>query len=617
MAPALIKPAWPARSRVWEDANNSHGGSAAAQVVDTAAHTEADHRKTSRASDARASTAAVLLLAALALFPYLNALRTGFTFDDESQIRTNPAVVGGIDLLRILASPLAPGSLFRPMTVMSFAINEWFTPSLPAPFHATNVGLHVAVTLLVYLLAKRLFKSGRAPFVSAALFAVHPIHTEAVTSLVGRAELLAALCGVGALLSMAGANAARTPLSETGLQAASLILFCLALLSKESALTVLPAMVLFRIAMRGESLPVGLRNEARSLDWVPYGLCAILFVLWHAMVTAGAAPSDLTPLDNTLAFVPWAVRVRSAFGILWDYFGLLNVPLVLSADYSYNQVPAIMSWWAPRFWAGSGLVALAAVYCLRRRWTAVAFAIALPFVTLSLTANVFFPIGTTKAERLLYLPSVGWALLVGWGLDRLAAMQRYRAAALMVLLTVIFGFATRTWIRNYDWRNNDVLYESTAGAAPDSAKARYNFGVALQRHGDNETAAAQFHRALEIYPWAEGAALGIGIGFENDGRTEAAVEWYRKALQITRSFHQGHLSLCRVLASAHRFVEAAAACRAGLRYRPADPELLKGLGASLVGTGATQQGIEVLHRSLTLNPGDGNLRTYLLQLGSG
>jgi hypothetical protein len=552
---------------------------------------------------------AILLLALFATLPYANALCTGFALDDEFQIRTNPAVTGGIDFIQILSSPLYPGDLFRPFTVLTFAINEWLTPGSPAPLHAMNVMLHAAVAVLVYLLARRLLNSGRAAFVSAALFAVHPIHTEAVTGLVGRAEILAALFGLGALLSAARAAAAATRPSRTALQMLSLALFCLALLSKESAATILPLIILFRIVMRGDTFAVGLWRELHSLDWVPYMLCTLVFVVWRLGVTA---PFDRPLLDNVLVFVPWAVRIHSALGVLWDYFGLLNVPLVLATDYSYNQVPVITSWWTPRLWAGCGLVTLATACCMRRRWTGVVFAVAFPFVTLSLTANVLFPIGTIKAERLLYLPSVGWALLAGWGFDCLLRRPRYRTIALTLLCTLMVAFTARTWIRNWDWQDNMVLYQSMVRSAPESAKARYNFGVVLQRRGDNEAASAQFHRALEIYPWEEDAALGIGIGFEREGRTEAALQWYRKVLEIAPSFDQGHLRLCRVLVNAHRFVEAATACRAGLRYRPADPELLKGVGASLMETGAVEAGINVLHRALALNPKDEELRSFLM-----
>src|SRR5262249_8645942 len=162
----------------------------------------------------------------------------------------------------------------------------------------------------------------------------------AVTSIVGRAEVLAALFGLLALLTAVPPRATVGRATRSALQGVSLAAFSLALLSKESALVVLPLILLFRIACHGDALGRGLWQELRTLDWVPYGLCAGVF-LWLRFSVVGAVtpPLPFKPLNNILAFVPWTVRLRSAMGVLWDYFGLLNLPLVLAADYSYNQDP--------------------------------------------------------------------------------------------------------------------------------------------------------------------------------------------------------------------------------------------------------------------------------------
>src|SRR5262249_29871776 len=154
------------------------------------------------------------------------------------------------------------------------------------------------------------------------------IHTEAVTSLVGRAELLAALFGLLALMSLPPLEIDRQA-GRVGRRAVSLVCFAVALLSKESALVVLPLIPLFRIASRREPWRVGAGKEIRSLDWVPYALCAGSALFLRALVVGGLGASTVTALDNPLAFVPAAVRVRSALGVLWDYFALLNFPLVL------------------------------------------------------------------------------------------------------------------------------------------------------------------------------------------------------------------------------------------------------------------------------------------------
>jgi Tfp pilus assembly protein PilF len=569
------------------------------------------------ATESKASVRLVAVLAVLAVLPYLNALTAGFTLDDLPNVRENAAVINGIDFTGIFATPMPLlAYLYRPFTVLTFAVNETLTPGNAAAFHAVNVGLHAVVTILVFWLARDLFNE-RVAVIAAALFAIHPLHTEAVTSIVGRAELLAALFGLLAILTAGTIETAAAPWSRRAWLGLSVLCFAIAVFSKESAVTILPLIMLYRITRRSEPLLAGTWREARRLDWFPYALCIGIFLFFRFLVvgTFGAIPTDkLTPLDNVLAFVPWTVRLRSALGVLWDYFGLLNVPLVLSADYSYNQVPIVTSWVDARCLAGGLLLCAAAVVVIRARQPAVRFAVAFPFVALLLTANLLFPIGTIKAERLLYLPSVGWALLIAFGIEQLLRRPRYRAVCTVVGVFVVVAFAARTWARNEDWKDNPALFASTARSAPNSAKALYNLGTALQASGPRAAASAQFERALAIASWTEGAALGLGIEYEKMGHPDDAIKWYRKALQSAPEYHDAHTNLCHVLVDNQRYAAAATACRNGLRYHPTDANLLKGLGASLVALGEADKGIEVLRRSLALNSSDHELQIYVAQL---
>jgi protein O-mannosyl-transferase len=551
-------------------------------------------------------------LGLLALVPYLNALRAGFTFDDVPMVRDNPLATHGIDPVGALTSTFF-GHTYRPLTLLTFALNHSLVPGNPAAFHAVNLFLHAGVTVLVFVLASWLLESPLSAAVAAALFAVHPVHTEAVTGIVGRAELLAALFGLLALLGAARADAEADRQRRTAWQGGSLVCFALALLSKESAVSVVPLIFLLRVTLRKESVRTGLWREARCLDWVPYVVCAALFAVTRFWVVGSMTVDKITPIDNILAFVPWTARLRSAIGVLWDYFGLLNVPLRLAGDYSYAEVPVIDSWSDGRLLGGVALIVGAAVVCVRNRRPAVTLATLWPFVALAMTANVFFVIPTVKAERLLYFPSVGLVLLGGYACERLVAVRRYRNLAVAALCVVVALLAARTWVRNWDWRDNVAFSRSLVEAAPDNAKAHYNFGVALLGEGAYDSAITEFRRTLEIWPWPA-AALAAGMAAQRKGRVDDAVVWYQKALQLMPAFEQAHRSLCGLLWKNGRFADAATACRRGLRYDPVDADLLKGLGESLLRGGDPERGADVLQRSLALNVRDRELRAQLARL---
>jgi protein O-mannosyl-transferase len=562
---------------------------------------------------ARVTSRVAVLLVALAILPYLNALRNDFTFDDIRRIVENPIVTARVDLMQVFATSLPPGDQYRPLTVVTLVLNQRLAPGNPVGFHLVNILLHAGVTVLVFALGVRLFGSVRVGMIAAALFAVHPIHAEAVTNIMGREELLAALFGLLALLAAASAEKASSPARRRTYEFASLGWFVLALLSKESGATVLPLIVLVRVVLRGKGLRAGLWRELRRLDWLPYALCAAAFVYVRFLVVGSLGATTVTPLDNALAFVPWAVRVRTALGVLWDYFGLLVMPIVLAADYSTPQVPLSRSWGDPRCLAGAALIVAALVVLARNRRPAVTLAAVFPLVALSLTANLLFPIGTVKAERLLYFPSVGWVLLLAYGCERLLAAPRYRRAAVALLLVVLAAYGGRTWVRNRDWRSNATLFRSMGRAAPNSAKSLYLSGLAALQRGDPGGAAAAFQRALRLFRWEGGepAAVGLGVIDEQHGQMERAVHWYEAALTINPGSEDAHRDLCHALLVMRRFREAALACRGGLRYRPADAGLLKNLGYALLGGGQHEQGLAVLHEALRLEGNDIVLRAHL------
>lgn len=183
-----------------------------------------------------------LLLAAVVLV-YGNSLRNAFTMDDDLYITTNSQVTA--PTLRAIFAPNKPSNLFRPVTFATFAVNWAAAPGRPFAFHVVNLLLHAGVTCLLYLVLQNLLAwspRGKAvAFAAALLFAVHPIHTEAVSSIVGRSELLAA-----------GFLFAAWLLHLQDREIGALICFVVALLSKESAVAFLPLVLLGDYA-RGNS----------------------------------------------------------------------------------------------------------------------------------------------------------------------------------------------------------------------------------------------------------------------------------------------------------------------------------------------------------------------------
>lgn len=518
------------------------------------------------------SAGACALVAIVATLPYLNSLRADFTFDDIGLIRDNAAVqvLPASDLLLYVYHP---GGLYRPLTMLTYAANAGISPA-PFGFHLVNVAVHALVSVAVLLLARRLLIQPLAAIAAALLFAVHPIHTEAVTSVVGRAELLAALGVLVALL--AGARALRAAGGQrAGWATLSVAAFAAALLAKESAFA---ALGLFAVLHWWVDRSAGLRQ--RIVQLLPYVIVAVAYLaLRVAVVGSLALPEAPGSLDNPLAHVATAARLRTAVIVLWDYLALLTAPMQLSADYSFNQVPVAFTWDDPRFLLAAALYAvlLAAISLAAARAPELLVAAVFAAVPLTLTANLLFPIGTIKAERLLYLPSLGWCLAAGWLAARLAV--RHSAAARVGLAIVVLAFAARAWVRNEDWRDEAALYAATLRDAPASAKAHHNAAVALERANQLDEAMAEFRQTLEIYPGYASAAFGIGHVYALKDVDAGAVHWYEAALRDDPKLSKAHLQLGLLRQEYGDLDTAEAAFLAGLESEPNSPMLLVNLSA--------------------------------------
>jgi tetratricopeptide (TPR) repeat protein len=360
--------------------------------------------------------------------------------------------------------------------------------------------------------------------------------------------------------------------------AASLGAFAAALLSKESACTAVGLVALVAWWIRPPQRGTG-RWLAAAVPYAAIGVGYLGLRLW--IVGSLTLPTRPSMLDNPLAHATVPSRIATAAVVLFEYLSQLFLPLHLSADYSYNEIPLIDSAADPRLLLalGGGLLLVLVVGLAARRVPALGMAALFAAVPLSLTANVLFPIGTIKAERLLYLPSVGWCLAAGW--FGAAAWQRHRRAAAAVLVTLLAAYGARTVVRNRDWRDDLSLFGAAVQASPNSAKAHYNLGVAYDKRGDTDAAMLHLRQALQIHPGCADAALTIGTIYEKKGLYGGALHWYARTLQLDWSLARAHLNTGSIRYQLHEYTAAEAAFRSGLAVEPRNPRLQLGLGLAL------------------------------------
>lgn len=455
----------------------------------------------------------VALLAVVIAFAYGNSLFNGFTMDDDLYILRNPQVTG--HSLRLILQPHASSNVFRPVTFATFALNWLVSGDKPFGYHLLNLVLHFAVVVLLLALLRELLEGMESRdsvcFAAALLFAVHPIHTEAVSSIVGRSELLAA----GFLL-------AAWILHLRDRSVLALLSFALALLSKESAVGLL------LLVLAGDYA------KGRFKPWIRYaGLTGVTLVyvgaLWKIQGGHFGA-ANVSVLDNPLILLPAHLRILNALRIAWKYVGLLFFPAKLSCDYSYNQISLYSD-------ARHLLLPMLAAVAVTASWfwaiakRSVAYLIAgcIYFVGFAATSNVLTPTGTIMGERLVYFPSAGFCLLAALAWSWLAS--RKKSVAYAILAAMAIALAVRTVIRNRDWHDNATLYAAAAEAVPKSAKMRSFRGSVYLGRNQFELARTEFRTALSIYPDYPPAIEALGLLEMRTGNSSAALELMQKALE--------------------------------------------------------------------------------------
>jgi protein O-mannosyl-transferase len=455
------------------------------------------------------------ILLGVTLLLYANSLFNGFTMDDELYIQRNPQVTQ--HSLQLLFQPNAASNVFRPLTFATFALNWIVAGYQPFAYHLVNLLLQATVAILLLLVLRESLE-GYANyqficFAAALLFAAHPIHTEAVSSIVGRSELLAA----GFLLA-----AWLFHLQDRYVLA--LLSFALALLSKESAIGLLP------LALAGDYA------KGKLKPWTRYaGIAALTLsyvgALWKIQGGHFGAAS-VSVLDNPLTLLPAHLRILNAVRIAWKYAALLIFPATLSCDYSYDQITLYANW-QHLLLPLLGVLAVFAfwIWGVSKRNPVFLLAGAIYFTGFAATSNILTRTGTIFGERLTYFPSAGFCLLVAVCLTWL--LSRQRVAALAILGVVLTAFGARTIIRNRDWRDNASLYLAGAAASPNSAKMRTFRGIVYMRWGKWELSRNDLEAALRISPDYPDAVEALGLLKVRTGELESALQFLQKALAIS------------------------------------------------------------------------------------
>jgi tetratricopeptide (TPR) repeat protein len=520
-------------------------------------------------------TAAAVFAFLLGAVVYGNTLGADFTLDDVPIIQEN-TVIRDLGKWREYFTTNYWGesakyndkSLYRPLTILSYALNYAVHGNEPKGYHAVNIVLHAVASALLVLMLAAMFGNILAAALAGILFAVHPIHTEAVAGIVGRAEIMAA---IGTLLCclayVNGVHATRRGAAGAWLTL-SVVAYAFGCYSKEIAV-VAPVLILLWELTAGVHRRVAF--QARALATIAVFVSFVVIATEYIIMRKQA----ILTVSKNIGFVGVSDfdRVLTGLRVCVEYVGLLLAPLRLSADYWVTDVPIARSVAEPGVAAAAAvlMVLIGVMVWSWRRAAMLAWGVGAFLIALFPVSNLPFAIGVMKAERILYTPSIGFLAAIAAAMAMTWRRASLRPAVLGVTVLASTLYAVRTVARNKDWQNNRVLAEATLRTSPESIIFNTIIATEYRKAGDSVSARHHLEKALAGQPDNTTSLFNLGNIELDEKRFEKAVDLYRRALAVEPKYLSALNNLGRALAELKRFEEAAEVLERSRSLRPESP----------------------------------------------
>lgn len=490
-----------------------------------------------------------LALVIIAVLPYLNTLANGFVYDDDVQVLQNPFIRNFSHLRQIFTTSVfsyqggAQGvtNYYRPLMTLGYLLCHAVFGFHAFGFHLVNIVLNVLVVCLVFAVTRRLFHDRLLAFIAAALFALHPIHTEAVDWIAASTDLELALFFLLAFwfyLRLNGREERRTLLLLSGM----VVSFALALLSKEPAATLPALATIYEHACRDDRKKTGWRVKLGR-----YGPLWVVLAVY--IVVRTRALGLFAPVVSRPQMTSGAV-LMAACALIGRYVEKLVWPVHLSAAYVF---PASIGALLPRILIGIGIVIVCAALMAYfwRRERRVFFAFAWFFLTLAPVLNARWMPEFVFAERYLYLPSIGFCWVVGWLAVRAArraarAPNLWRRALVGAACALAVLLAARIVLRNRVWKNDFTFYTRTLEAAPNAVVLRNNLGKYYWDRGNVAEAETQWLAAYRLNPKFVYVLENLGLAGLKQKRYSIAAAYFYDALALSPDDATAHRGLGEV-----------------------------------------------------------------------
>lgn len=531
----------------------------------------------------------IFLIVVLGCASYASSLKGGFVLDDQDIIVRNAYIKSGLTLSNILKEDLTPAGkkkygFYRPVAQLSYRIDYTLWKLNTLGYHLTNMILHILAALALYWLAQAIFQEKLLSLLAAMLFVSHPAHVETVAYISDRADILAALFMLLSLIFYVKQLGDKRPGRDIFL---SVSCFVVALLSKENSIILPALLVVYHFAFW---------KRVRLSAFLPIAILPVVYLTARILFFKSAA------IDANSITTIWQ-RMPAFFAAIPGYIRLLVLPLGLHMDYGNP----LFKFTHPRVMAGIILLTAFVVYALRyilkpkRGGALIFFSVSWFFVSLLPVSNIYY-LFSYMAEHFLYLPSIGFCLILSEGIKRLYKTDRYRITAMILAVSVVAGYSYLTFGQNDYWRDPAKMYARTLEYNPKSVNAMINLSNFYKNNGDTKGAIDLLKKAIALEPFNGIAFNNIAMIYEEMGQHDTAESLYKKAIGLDLHYVASYNNLGVLYENAGRIEDATALYKRAIDVNPNYAAPYNNLGAIYGNKGRLQEARILYEKAIKVDP---------------
>lgn len=533
---------------------------------------------------------------------YANTFNNQLFWDDYDSIVNNAYIQDWKFVPKYFSENLTSGAgvannYWRPLLLFSFSLDYHIGELNPFFYHLQNLSWHILGAFLVYLLTFKIFKNKLAGFLASLLFLLHPLQTEAVTYVAGRADPMHA-----ALMLLSFLFFYKYASEKAGMKwhIWSLLFFTGALLTKERAIIFPALIILYYLTLYRE--PIFQNWKKKACVILPYAGIAMAFLILRMTILHFTDTFDWGQ-PNNIGAENWYYKFLAYCKGVAVYAGLLIFPAKL---YMEKSISIPQSFFDAYVISGLALIAGSAAGIVRsfRREKIFAFGMLWFWIAFSPSFHVY-PIQGLLYEHWLYFPLVGIFMVVSLKIAELIQLKKGGTKSLVaagIIVFIVLSLGTRTIIRNNDWDNPVRFYEKNVALGGVSARVYTNLGMAYDDAKRHNEAVETYKKAIEsdgrlFQPWYD-----MGNSYNDAGKTEEAIQAYQKSAELNPHFFPAYYNLAGIYANNKKYEKAIDILEKLLIISPDNQQSLYNLGIVYYQKGDKSKAKKYLKRVLEADP---------------